>query len=401
MTSCSILSVFNRYRQPGGEEHSVQRIRRHLSERHRVTCLDFDSKEWTGPGAPGRLSQAGRLFYNPEGRRRLQAAVESAVPDVALYHNIYPVGSPALYLGALRHRLPVIQYLHNYRPFSVGGSLYIRGKVSNEPLYGNYWSEVTSGAWMSSPARSAMMALLLKGMHLSGWLKGIKMWVAISDFMRQQLVQAGAVPAHRIVTLRHAWESLPTAPACEDAGYYLFLGRLIAEKGLPELLAAWDGLHTRLGQATPRLHIAGEGPLRDLAEHHARRNPFICILGNVGGAPKADQLARCRAVVIPSVWWEPLGLVTYEAYDYAKPVLAARSGGLAETVLDGSTGFLHEPGAVDQLQSQVLQMETMTATQRAALGNSGRHWLRQETDPTLWQRRFDEILQKTLHGLDE
>ncbi len=47
-------------------------------------------------------------------------------------------------------------------------------------------------------------------------------------------------------------------------------------------------------------------------------------------------------MLAPSVWWEPLGLVTYEAYDYGKPMLAARSGGLSETVVAGLTGFLHE-----------------------------------------------------------
>ena len=32
--------------------------------------------------------------------------------------------------------------------------------------------------------------------------------------------------------------------------------------------------------------------------------------GKVGGEEKDELLRRCRGLVAPSVWWEPLGLVT-------------------------------------------------------------------------------------------
>jgi len=394
--SLSILNVFNHYRFPGGEEYSVERIRAHLGSRYQLSYCSYDSKEWVGPQAPGRLSQARRLFYNPEGRQRFEAAVDESKADLAMFHNIYPVGSPALYLSALKRKLPVIQYLHNYRPFSVGGSLYCKGQLLPDPLHGDYWTEVKEGAWMNSVTRSAMMALLLKLLHRSGWLESVKTWIAISDFMRDRLIEAGAVHPDKIVTLRHAWDAMPQAPEKHDAGYYLYLGRLIPEKGILPMLECWNALYQKLGKATPRLHIAGDGILKDLVTQHARSNPFICALGKVGGETKVDQLLRCRAVIIPSVWWEPLGLVTYEAYDYAKPVLAARSGGLGETVLHGSTGFLHSPGDPKALLQDVLNLEAMSTTQRTAMGASGRHWLRQETDPTIWLRRFDEIANRVI-----
>ena len=105
----SILDVFNHYRLPGGEESSVDRMRGHLSLRHQVSVCSYESDEWTRPDSPGRMSQARRLFYNPDGRRRFEAAVDESKPDVALFHNIFPVGSPALYHSALKRRLPVIQ----------------------------------------------------------------------------------------------------------------------------------------------------------------------------------------------------------------------------------------------------------------------------------------------------
>ncbi|MEN3940754.1 glycosyltransferase [Prosthecobacter sp. SYSU 5D2] len=386
----SILDVFNRYRLAGGEEFAVERIRAMLATRHQVHSCRFASEEWLRPDAPGRLSQGWRFFYNPASRRRFESAVEESGADLAVFHNLFPVGSPAIYHAASRKGIPVVQFLHNYRPFAVG-SLYSRGMLQTDSLYGNHWQAVRDGVWMNSRVRTLMMATLQKMLHRSGWLGSVKKWIAISDFMRERLIEAGAVAPDRIVTLRHAWDCLPQAPEKQDAGYYLFLGRLIEEKGLPTLLDAWDMLQAQLGKATPRLHIAGEGPMAEQVRQHARTNPFICALGNVGGETKTDQLLRCRAVVVPSVWWEPLGLVTYEAYDYAKPVLAASSGGLTETVQHSRTGFLHVPGDAAGLVQDVLNLEAMSVTQRMALGNSGRHWLRQETDPTRWLRKFDEI----------
>ncbi len=388
----SILNVFNRYRHPGGEEFAVGRIQAQLSHRHQVRACHFDSQEWARPHGPSTFGQVWRLFYNPTGRERFEAALETAPAcDLAVFHNIYPVGSPALYHAAKQRKVPVVQFLHNYRPFSVGGTLYSRGRILPDPLRGSYRTEVKEGAWMGSMPRSLLMAVLLKMLHRSGWLKSVHTWIAISDFMRERLVEAGAVPADRIVTLRHAWEALPHAPDPQDAGYYLFLGRLVPEKGLPTLLDAWDQLRAQLGKKTPALHVAGEGPLHKMVIDRARTNPFICSLGQMGGESKAEQLRRCRAVIIPSVWWEPLGLVTYEAFDNAKPVLAARSGGLTETVEQDATGLLHEPGQADSLVRDLVAMEAMTPARRLHMGAAGRSWLRRETDPALWVRRFEEI----------
>ena len=100
-----ILDVFNRYRLPGGEEQAAARIRQHLRHRHEVGECQFSSSEWSGPEAPGPLRQAIKLFYNPDGRRRFEAAIDASTPDLAIFHNIFPVGSPALYHTALQRRL--------------------------------------------------------------------------------------------------------------------------------------------------------------------------------------------------------------------------------------------------------------------------------------------------------
>ncbi len=390
-----ILQVFNRYLHPGGEEKSVERICRHLSERHEVSRCLFDSKEWQGPTAPSTLSQAMRLFYNPAAKERFDQIADQSDPQIILTHNLYPVASPAIYHAAKQRQIPVIQYLHNFRPFSVGGTLYSRGRILDDALHGNFGPELREGAWQGSVIKSALFATMLQMLYASGWLQNVRTWIAISDFMRDQLINAGAVPPDRIFTLRHSWDARPMAPDVSDQGTYLFLGRLVEEKGIATLCQAWDLLRSKLGAATPFLHIAGEGPLLPLVQSHAASNPSIRMLGLIDGQQKIRELTDCRALIAPSTWWEPLGIVVYEAFDYAKPVLAASSGGLTETVAPGTTGFLHEAGNAESLMQDVLKLESMSTDARADMGKKGREWLLRETSILAWQERFDHILQNT------
>ncbi|WP_395749899.1 glycosyltransferase family 4 protein [Prosthecobacter sp.] len=391
-TPRALLHVFNRYLFRGGEELIADKIHADLSTQHEMTWCQYDSAEWTRENAPSKLDQVRRLFYNRDARNRFEAALDRSDAGAAVFHNVHPVGSPSLYHSALKRGLPVVQFLHNFRPFSVSGTLQIDGKLTPDALYGSYWKEVRAGAWQDSVVKSTLFALMLKALHRSGWLKSVKAWVAVSDFMREKLVSTGALPAARVHTLRHAWTPMPQLPAIEDAGYYLFMGRLAETKGVIPLLDAWDELHRRLGKNTPLLHIAGEGPLNATVQQRLRTNPYIGQLGHIGGETKREALRRCRAVIVPSTWWEPLGLVVYEAYDYRKPVLAAKSGGLTEIVQNGVTGLQHEPGDVKGIVEDVLAMEATPPTSRLVIGSAGRQWLLRETTTQIWLQRFEEIL---------
>jgi glycosyltransferase involved in cell wall biosynthesis len=393
-----ILAVFNRYVYPGGEEMIVDRICRHLSDDHEMASCSFDSRDWIGARSPRRLTQLRRTFYNWDSRESFEKAVRAFRPDVALFHNVFPVGSPSLYHSAQCLGLPVIQYAHSFRPFSVGGTLHASGRLIEESLHGNYWREVWYGAWQASVVKSAAMALVLRRLHASGWLGCVKAWICVSDFLRDKFVSAG-LPREQVFALRHSWDAALLEPGPpQDDGYYLFLGRLVDIKGVSVLLNAWRMLQTRLGDRTPWLQIGGEGPLDGLVREAAACGLRVRALGWIATAAKATALRRCRAVIAPSTCWEALGLVTYEAYDVGKPMLAARSGGLTETVQHGVTGLLHEPGNAQALAADVLRMEAMGAQLREGMGLRGRAWLLEHADVTHWKHRFAAVLSKVISG---
>jgi glycosyltransferase involved in cell wall biosynthesis len=386
-----ILQVFNQYLQRGGEEVWVEKIPGLAGEDFEFEELRFRSAEWVGEGAPARLKQARWIGDNPQSRERLCAAAEQFRPDALLFHNLIPVASLGLYDEARRLGLPVIQYIHNFRPFSPGGRLWVRGRVEDAAMRGNPWPEIRAGSWNGSALKTAVLAWHLGKLRRSGALDEVRAWITISEAMRRCFVDAG-VAAERVVTLRHCWEVSDQPADADEGDYYLFLGGLHASKGVHTLLGAWRVLEEQLGEECPRLVIAGEGPLEDCVREFAANSKCIEPAGFVDGGDKRKLLAGSRALIVPSIWWEPLGLVVYEAYEHSRPVISSGSGGLAETVEVGRTGLLHGVNDPASLADAVQRMERAGRQGRTEMGRNGRAWMEDEASPVEWRRRLKEIV---------
>jgi len=390
-----VLQVFNRYLEYGGEQRVVECVPEWLRGVCEVeTCL-FESTEWKGADAPPLWKQPVLMGNNRAALARLRAMHERFWPDVWLVSNVFPVASAGVYRLALELRVPIVHFAHNFRPFSVGGMLWANGRIVPDGLQQKFLPEVLAGAWQGSVLKSACMALALKTLHRQRWLRSVKAWVAISDFMRARLLEA-RVPASDVFSLRHPWTGESAPPeTLRDAGYYLFLARLHETKGVKVALDAWRKIHAARGERGPRLWMAGTGPMEETVRAAARENPLIKACGMLSGEAKADALRNCRAMLAPSVWWEPLGIVTYEAYAHGKPMLAARSGGLTETVVEGVTGFLHEPGNADELAAQVLRIEE-TPAQALEMGLAGQRWLSENARLADWTQRMEAVFEHAI-----
>ncbi|MEM1084373.1 MAG: glycosyltransferase [Verrucomicrobiota bacterium] len=386
-----ILQVFNQYINRGGEEVWVEKLPELSADDHEWSELRFRSSDWTGDGAPSRLQQARWLGDNPDSRRRLRESVADFRPDVLLFHNLIPVASLGLYDEAKRIGIPVVQYIHNFRPFSPSGRLWVNDRPEEAALRGNPWPEIFGGAWNDSRLKTGVVAWHLHRLRNSGALDAVRGWIAISDAMRDAFEQAG-IPGRRLTTLRHCWETSEHLEATAEGDYYLFIGALYPYKGIDVLLKAWRLLEEELGGQCPKLVIGGKGSLEGEVRTASERSDRIEYLEFVEGAFKQQLVAGCRALLVPSVWAEPLGLVVYEAYENRRPVISSGSGGLAETVDDGRTGILHLNDDPASLTSAVKRMEAAGPAGREAMGASGREWLEHSASPEDWRRSFDEML---------
>lgn len=356
-----------------------------------IKDLRYFSDSWVGREAPGIIQQACLLWENRESIEKLRRECLEFGPQAVILHNIIPVASLGIYKAVEDCGIPIIQYVHNFRPFSPSGTLWIRGKVNPAALNGNPWPEVWGRGWEKSFFRTFLLALYLKRLKHSKALDAVTMWIAVSEFMRQRFIGAGIDPA-KICTLRHCWRPRFAEPTENEGNYYLFLGRIVPEKGIWTLFDAWQILERRLGANCPRLIMAGVGIAEDAIHSRAAQMNRVTCVGYVEGNVKNKLLLGCKGLIAPSIWWEPLGLIVHEAYDAGRPVLAARSGGLSETVIDGVTGYLHEPGDFEGLADDVERLEKNGVLGRRHMGMEGRSWLLREASPEKWRAEFKAIL---------
>jgi glycosyltransferase involved in cell wall biosynthesis len=222
-------------------------------------------------------------------------------------------------LGALLARTPVVLKLTADPAFERARR---RGLVGGE--VGDF--QQGGGGAVAATLRRARDAAVGRAAHV----------VCPSTFMRDLVVSWG-VPAGRVDVLPNP---APHATDARDADVgahpvLAFAGRLTAQK---DLGVALDAVRELPGV---RLLIAGEGPERARLEAEAgERVEFL------GALPRAEVLGLLRAAdaaILTSAWENfPHGVV--EALAVGTPVIATRTGGVAEVVHDGENGLLVEPG---------------------------------------------------------
>jgi D-inositol-3-phosphate glycosyltransferase len=187
---------------------------------------------------------------------------------------------------------------------------------------------------------------------------------------------------------------LPPAPALRErlapdgAPLLLYVGRMVTFKGLDHLL---DALALLKCTPAPRLLLAGDGPHRASLERRARELGIegrVRFLGAVANADLPRYHAVSDAFVVPSTDHETFCIAACEAMACARPVVAARTGGLPEVVRDGETGYLVPPGDAAALAERIGAL-LEDAGLRARLGAAGRTW-------TLEMFTWDRVVERVL-----
>jgi glycosyltransferase involved in cell wall biosynthesis len=334
-----VVVAHNRYRsaQPSGENRIVDTEIEQLTAAG-VEVIPFlrSSDDIAALPAAGKALLPVSPLWNPGAARSLAALIRAHRPDLLHLHNPYPLLSPWLVRIAHRHGLPVVHTVHNYRQVCASGIYFrdigichdCRGRRLGLPA-------VVHRCYRESRAQSAVMAVTLAA-HRSTW-RSVDRFVALSSAIAEHLREYG-VPADRITVKPNAIPD-PGPPTPPGDGF-LFLGRLVPEKGLGLLLDAWqrhpEGL---LGT----LRIAGDGPQRALATAAARTRSDVEYVGSLDPDGVRAALRDCAVVLATPVWHDVLPTVVIEALAAGRPVLGTALGGIPYLV--GDTGWVVEPTA--------------------------------------------------------
>lgn len=148
-----------------------------------------------------------------------------------------------------------------------------------------------------------------------------------------------------------------------------FAGRLVAEKGIDDLFAAWA---LRGDRSAGALLVIGEGPRRAALQQQAR-GWNACFTGMIPVEQMRRYLCALDVFVLPSRttphWKEQFGLVLAQAMACGVPVVGSDSGAIPEVI--GDAGLVFAEGDVPALARHLAVLEADPA-RRGALAEQGR-----------------------------
>jgi glycosyltransferase involved in cell wall biosynthesis len=262
----------------------------------------------------------------------MRDALARTRPDVVHVHNTWFTASPAVVRAAAAAGVPVVITVHNFRLVCLNAQL-IRGGSPCEDCVGRTpWPGVLHRCYRGSAVASIAAASTLTLHRRIGSWDVVDRFLVLNRFAAGILARGG-VPAERIAVRPNAVaDPGPRAVPPSRSTSVVFVGRLVPEKGVADLLDAWsaarpDGLE---------LVVVGDGPLR--AELEARRVPGTRFTGWIPAADVAELLRSARALVLPTRGYEGQPLAVLEALAAGCPVLVSGLGGLPELLAGGDAG---------------------------------------------------------------
>lgn len=239
----------------------------------------------------------------------LERSVRRLRPDIVHVHTVV---NPAVLEWAQAR--PAVVTVQDHRYFCpTRGKWTLDGQVCRAVL-----EHRTCRACFEDGAGDYFEALYALTSERLAALRGLHVTV-LSEYMRAELLQAGLRPARVSVTPPFV-HGLDPAAAPDGPPCVLFAGRLTAAKGVHDAVAAW-----RRAQVAAPLVFAGTGPLRAELEHGGFE-----VLGWLAPRRLSAAYRRATALLLPSRWQEPCGIVGLEALAFGVPVVAWDSGGIRE-----------------------------------------------------------------------
>lgn len=317
------------------------------------------------PFGPREFLYTGRafnhfLFSNPDPNfaEAFAALLRELRPEVVRFHHFLGVGLEALALArraltpAPRIELVLHEYLlicHHYGQMVKRPGLDLCRRADPVACTRCFPEE--------SPQR-----FFLRELWIRRFLQDVDEFVSPSAFLRQRFIEWG-LPAERITVRENVLPARAAAPPRRRAAVPRigFFGQMSELKGIGVLLRAAAHLRELGWAGVIDVHGSMEHQPEELRQRLERlladAPPNVLLHGRYDNEDVSALMARCDAVVVPSIWWENSPLVIQEAIRAGRPVIGSDIGGVGEKTRAAPGGILFRAGDPIDLAQAVLSLE--------------------------------------------
>lgn len=199
------------------------------------------------------------------------------------------------------------------------------------------------------------------------------------------------LPGSGVNLQQHPYEPYPS----EAEGIrFLAVIRIMKDKGIEEYLQAAEMITRKYSNVS--FYLAGE------YEEETKRHyePIICrlekekVVKYLGHIDNVEEVMAESHVIVHPSYHEGLSNVLLEGAACGRPVLASNVAGCKETVSEGVSGILFEPGRTKALIAAIEQILSFRFEERKEMGIAGRKWVEVHFDRNKVINAYLEELQK-------
>lgn len=267
------------------------------------------------------------------------------------------------YFKMLRREKPELVITYTIKPNIYGG-------IACRTLGIPYAANIT-GLGTSFQKQGCLRMLVTVLYQLA--LKGAKAVFFENQGNLQTLLDGGIVRREQCCLLPGAGVNLEhyafaEYPEAREPVRFLFMGRVMREKGVDELFNAMHRLHAEGVSCTMDVLGSYEEHYEDTI-HRCEAEGWLRYRGYQQDV--RPFIRNCHCFVLPS-WHEGMANTNLECAAMGRPVITSRIHGCMEAVIEGESGLLCEPKNADSLYEVMAQFCQMPYAQRKSMGEAGR-----------------------------
>lgn len=293
-------------------------------------------------------------FYSPYSYKKIKDILKKEKPDVVHIHT--PIGVTLSAFDAVKSlKLPLVFTLHDYLSLCRRATLlHNSGKICTDrninPICKAY-REFSKRIINSKPDIVIGSSKFTLNLHTkNGFFRNSKKIVEYCGIKLDNFDNSGDIKVNN-----------------KGAINILCVGGLAKHKGVHILIKAFKPIKNK----NIRLHIVGGGPYENELKYLARNDKRIIFYGKLPNEEIQKYYKSSEFLVVPSISYESLGIITQEAFRVGTPVIGSRIGGIPEIIKDNYNGFLFEAGNVNQLK-EILENIIENPRQLKELGKNAK-----------------------------